>query len=181
MLALALCPLAAWSEPPADPPQDDATARRLVLAEESGKVRRVTGTVRVRFADPQRLAAGVGLVVAHLPADWACAAACDHRGLSAQVEVGPAGAQAGLGWARVIGPRTRRGSFLVHPHLGFAFRAVAMRTWDGARLDPPARTFAGAEGAFTIVGISVTLAVLRETAGPGVGDWRIGGGIGWGF
>jgi hypothetical protein len=180
-LVVSLCPAAVGSGGSPEAPADDATARRLVLAEESRKVRRVTGTVRARYADPQRLAAGIGFVVAHLPEDWTCAAACDHQGLSGQFEIGPAGAQAGIGWGRVIGPRTRRGSFLVRPHLGFAFRAIALRTWDGAHLDPPARTFAGVEGAFSIVGLSATLSVLRETAGPAVGEWRIGGGFGWGF
>jgi hypothetical protein len=177
----ALCPAVGWAGSRPDRILDDATARELVLAEESRTVRRVTGTVRARYADPQRAVAGVGFVVAHLPDDWACAAACDHHGFSAQVEAGIGGAQAGIGWARVIGPRTRRANFIVRPHLGVAFRAVVLRTWDGANLDPPARTFGGVEGAFTIVSLSVTLAVYRETAGPGVGDWRVGGGLGWGF
>lgn len=180
-LAVALSPAGGRAAGGQDPSGADAKARAQVLAEEARAVRRMTGTVRVRYASPQRLTAGIGFVAARLPGDWACAAACDHQGLSAQFEAGPSGAQAGLGWARVIGPRTPRSSFLVRPYLGFAVRAVVLRTWNHADLEPAARTFGGVEGVFAIVTLNFTLAVYRETAGPAVGDWRVGGGFGWGF
>jgi len=111
-----------------------------------------------------------------------CSIFCEMRGFHAQLDAGPGGGSLGLGWANVIGERTRGGHFLRAVYLGFGARAVLLRTWGAARLDPPERTYAGVEGAFTASQISVTLGVYRRMGGGAAEeDWKWFGGLGWGF
>ena len=159
--------------------EDDATAR--VLAEEKMK-KRVVGLLRVRVSRSQRLSAGVGAMVARMPADFDCTTVCDYRGAVFQVEPGTAGAQLAAGYALVLGEKRHNDYFLAQVYAAFGVKAAVLRTWGDSSAAPPGRTYAGVEGDFTITQVHFTMGVFRRISDPpGADPWLVSGGIGWGF
>lgn len=118
--------------------------------------------LRARLASPQIAAAAVSGLFFREPAEFDCSIFCDMGGLQVQAEAGLGGGSVGVGWASLVGERTRSQQLVRAVFLGFGARAVLLRTWGEANLDPPGRTYGGIEGAFTITQVRFTLGVYRE-------------------
>lgn len=141
------------------------------------------GITRVRYSIPLEVSVGGGAVLARMPASYDCTAFCEYRGFVAQVELGSAGGQLGVGYARVVAVPKPRSAFLNNVYVGWSARAVLVRTWRDSALDPAQQTLAGFEGQFSVPRISFNLGVLRRiSAAPeGADRYVYTAGIGWGF
>jgi hypothetical protein len=143
---------------------------------------RTAGLLRVHWDYPAKASLGFGVVVAKLPSSFECHTSCLFHGLTVQGAAGLGGGEVAVGYASVIG-ETGRGDWLLrHAYVGYGVRAAAVRTWGASTLDPHGATYLGVEGAMVIAQFGLRIGVFRRTE-PVVGekDWRIFGGVGWGF
>ncbi|MDE2849206.1 MAG: hypothetical protein OYL92_03155 [Acidobacteriota bacterium] len=164
-----------------EPSSSDLAARVRADVDETSL--RWLGIARVRYSIPLEFSAGGGAVLARMPASYDCATFCEYRGFVAQIEPGSAGAQLGVGYARVIAAQKPRSAFLNNVYVGWSARAVLVRTWGDSELDPARQTLAGFEGQFALPRITFNLGVLRRisSAHPGADRHVYTAGIGWGF
>jgi hypothetical protein len=145
------------------------------------ELRRV-GLLGARLSHPQQLAASVGMIWGHQPEDFSCATACDFRGPLLQVEPGLAGTQISGGYGIIVGELGRNRRFLRRVIVGWAAKLAILRTYGGAKVEPPDQTFFGAEAEFTITSVNFRLGVFRSFTEVDDGDrWLVTAGIGWGF
>ncbi|HZN55797.1 MAG TPA: hypothetical protein VFB67_10810 [Candidatus Polarisedimenticolaceae bacterium] len=173
-----------------------STVRRLVLglavgvlcaaatpaADDGPPVARTGGLLRAQWNYPGKAQLGFGAIVGHMPEDFDCKTTCLFRGATLQAAAGLGAGELSIGYASLVG-ETGRGDWLLrHVYYGYGVRAAVVRTWGSSTLDPEGATFAGVEGAFTIAQVGWTLGVFRRLESvPGKSDWRVFGGMGWGF
>lgn len=180
---LLLCPLrlAAATEPADESGDPAASLEKQVRAADRDRRWTVTPVGRLRITHPQQVSAAIGALVSAQPAGFDCVATCEYRGWLLQAEPGLAGGQLSAGWAKLVGGKAHRERFLSQVYVGYGFKAALLRTWGDANLSPPDQTFLGVESAVTIININFSLAGFRHVGSGAGDDWRIAGGIGWGF
>ena len=153
-----------------------------VLAHERDRETRVIGLARVRVTYPQEVSGALGAMIAKQPRDYDCTTVCDFKGLMGQLEPGLAGAQASLGYGKLVGEKGRNSFFLSDVYVGYGFKAALLRTWSNANLNPPNQTFVGAEAELTFTSVNFSLGWFQHIKGDvGENDQLISAGIGWGF
>ncbi len=81
----------------------------------------------------------------------------------------------------MIAEKRHRKRFLADVYLAFGVKGVLLRTWDGANLTPPNRTFAGIEFSYTVTRINFSIGTLRRVDRAAGDDWIVSAGMGWGF
>lgn len=145
-------------------------------------VGRVVGSVLGRYS--QSLAGSVagGLMLTHADATDACNVLCDLRGPVAQLELGRDGAQLAGGWAWTVAETIDRRRLIKRTPPDYAVNAVGLRAYSSGRLGASGQSWAGAEGSLSVVGLHLSVAVLRGAADASSrNEWRVSGAIGWGF
>ena len=161
-----------------------ASAAPVVAAASNGvEATRTAGLVRAHADYPTIASVAFGVIVAKLPQSFECRTTpCLFSGLTLQAAAGVGGGEVALGFGRLTG-ETGRGNWLIRrPYIGYGVRAAALRTWGEAALVPAGDTFLGVEGAFTVAQFGIRLGVFRRTETvQGEKDWRLFGGMGWGF
>ena len=166
---------------PSDPGVDSGLVERIVAEEQDFEVRRV-GLARLRASRPQVLSAGVGVIWARLPKNFACVSACEYRGPIVQIEPGIGGGQLSAGYAFLIASRPPGERFLSDVFIGAGIKGSLLRTWSGSTINPSDQTFVGAEGEFTITRFNFSLGALYGVSDNSRGNrWRATFGFGWGF
>jgi len=143
---------------------------------------KAAGLLRIHWDYPTKASVGLGVVVAKLPADFDCHASCLLRGLTIQGAAGLGGGELAIGYGSLIG-ETGNGDWLLrHAFIGYGVRAAFVRTWGASTLDPHGENYVGVESGLVIAQFGLRLGVFRR-AEPIVGekDWRVFGGMGWGF
>ena len=152
------------------------------VADDGPAEARTGGLLRAHWNYPAKAQLGFGVVVGHMPEDFDCKTTCLFRGVSIQGAAGPGAGELAIGYASLVG-ETGRGDWLLrHVYMGWGVRAAMVRTWGSSTLDPEGATFAGVEGAFTIAQVGITLGFFRRFESiPGESDWKVFGGMGWGF
>ncbi len=144
---------------------------------------RSAGTFRVHLDYPAIVSVGFGVITARMPASYACDEACLFRGFTISGAAGPRAGEIALGYGSLAG-ETGRGRWMMRPaFVGYGVRAAVERTWgSGASDDHRGDTYVGVEGAFGVAQAGLRLGVFRRVGNvQGEGDWRVFGGIGWGF
>jgi hypothetical protein len=160
---------------------EDTSLIDAVREEDEQRQTRWTGFPRVRVGYPQTISGGLGVIRSRLPESWDCVTTCPFRGLVLQLEPGLHGAQLSAGFATLMAEKGHRKRFLSDVYLAFGVKGVLLRTWDGANLTPPNRTFAGIEFSYTVTRINFSIGTLhRVDQAPG-DDWIVSAGMGWGF
>lgn len=178
---LAACCVLAVPEAGAAGRVEDRPLIDAVREEDEQRQTRWTGFHRVRVGYPQTISAGLGVIRARLPESWDCVTPCPFRGLLLQLEPGLHGAQLSAGFATLIAEKRHRKRFLADVYLAFGVKGVLLRTWDGANLTPPNRTFAGIEFSYTVTRINFSIGTLRRVDRAPGDDWIVSAGMGWGF
>jgi len=143
---------------------------------------RTAGLLRVHWDYPAKASLGFGVVVAKLPSSFECHTSCLLRGMTIQGAAGFGSGELALGYGSLVG-ETGRGNWLLRrAFIGYGVRAAFVRTWGASTLDPQGETYLGVEGALVLAQFGLRLGVFRR-ADPVVGekDWRVFGGMGWGF
>ena len=93
------------------------------------------------------------------------------------------GARSRVGYGKLIGGKQHREEFLSQIYVGWGIKAALLRTWaEQANLNPPNQSFLGLEGSATVINVNFSLGVFRHVGSSDADDdWRVTGGIGWGF
>jgi hypothetical protein len=156
-------------------------ALRQVTEELTDLDRRWYGLMRFRWSYPQKLSAGLGVMVVQQPRDADCATGCMVHGWHFEVEPGLYGLQGSAGWGKLVGETGRTEHLMTVAYYGWAVRAVVLRTWGDSPLTPTSQTLAGIEGGFSIIRLNFSLGLMRSLASHPDEDWLISVGMGWGF
>lgn len=153
-----------------------------IHAEDAPDAPRTAGLVGAGWTYPTSASVDFGMITTRMPANFECQSPCRFHGLTVRGTAGLGGGEVALGYGSLVG-ETGGGTWLVRQvFFGYGIRAALLRTWGASTLDSDGATFAGVEGSFTIAQFGMKLGVFKrvETA-PDQGDWRVFGGMGWGF
>lgn len=137
--------------------------------------------LRARVGAPLRLSVAAAGIYDRRGFRPECRLTCDLRGPMLQAEIGTGGAQIAFGYGAVVADRKRSPALAERVYVGIAVKAAVVRAWDGAGLGPEDRWLVGFELEGTITTVNFSLAALRDASGAERGDWRLAGGLGWGF
>jgi hypothetical protein len=153
-----------------------------VLAQDAEPVTRTAGLIRATWDYPTQASVGFGVIAAKLPANFRCKAACLYHGATIQAAAGIGGGELAVGYGSIVGDVGSGSWLLRHPYVSYGVRAAAVRTWGTTTLDPSGATYLGVEGGVTVAQFSLRMGVFRRTETVyGEKDWRVFGGLGWGF
>ncbi len=145
-------------------------------------VRRVIGSVLVRYSQSLSGSIGGGLIVSDADSTDACNVLCDLRGPVVQLEAGRDGAQVAGGWGWIVAETTAGRRFVKRTHLGYAVKAVWLRTYSDSRLGDAHQGWAGVEGSVSAIGVHLSATLLRgRSTQDSKREWRVVGAVGWGF
>lgn len=177
-ILLALTPAIA-GEPSA---ANSTTSNTPAIEATDRNVGRVVGSLLGRYSQSLSGSVAGGLMITHADATDDCNVLCDLRGPVAQLEIGRDGTQLAGGWAWIVAETIDGRRFIKRTHFGYAVKAVWLRTYSSGRLGAAGQNWAGAEGSLSLVGVHLSVALLRGTRDDASrNEWRLSGAVGWGF
>lgn len=151
-------------------------------ADDGPELLRPAGLVRAHLDYPAIVSVGFGVLAARLPASFECGSACLFRGVTVQGAVGPGAGELAVGYGSLVGQTGGGRGMIRKTFVGYGVRAAVQRTWGNSPVAPEGATFVGVEGAWTLAQSGLRLGIYRRTESSEHGsDWRIFGGLGWGF
>jgi len=137
--------------------------------------------MRARWSYPQKISAGMGLLLTRQRSDADCSNPCTMYGWHFEVEPGLYGVQGSVGWGKVVAESGSTKRLLHTVYFGWAFRGVVLRTWGDGPLTPTEQTLVGVEADYSLLRVNYSLGIMRSLTSSADRDWVISVGMGWGF
>jgi hypothetical protein len=137
---------------------------------------RTAGLIRAHWDYPAQASVGFGVIVAKMPSSFDCRTPCHFNGVTFQGSAGIGGGELAVGYGSLVGETGREDWLIRRSFIGYGVRAAAVRTWGTSTPDSEGDTFLGVEGAMAVAQFGLRLGVFH-----GENDWRVFGGLGWGF
>lgn len=143
--------------------------------------RRWYGLARFRLGYPQTVSVGIGAIIVDQPKDTDCSVSCMVHGWHFEVEPGINGLQGSVGWGKLVGATGHTNRLMHTAHFAWALRGVVLRTWGERHFELKSQSWAGIEGSFSIIGLNLSLGLMRSLSSNATQDWLVTAGLGWGF
>jgi hypothetical protein len=175
VLACCACCVAASPEP--------ATADSVPI-----HIPRFRHTYSLQWCFPQRLSCGITGIISLNQERWSTDVGASVAGILLQAEPGIGGLKVGAGWGFVSSTRDFTGhklGFLGHlgiPWVGYAFKAICLRTMYNPWHAPAGQTYLGVEAQANLLMLNMNLGLMGQIDGsdrsrPVIASWGVGVGF----
>ncbi len=153
-----------------------------LAAEDAAPTWRTAGLIRAHWDYPAKASAGFGVITGRLPANFSCQSSCLFRGVTVQGAAGLGGGEIAVGYGSLVAGAGSGRWLLRRDYVGYGVRLATVRTWGRSNIEPEGATFLGVEGAGAIAQFGFRLGLFHQVeSGAHASNWRVFGGLGWGF